>query len=364
MSQDESMVGHGESMAAAVSFAGATLPLRGGDGGAPRGRQGWVKPLGWALAVLAVLAVLTLAALKMSSGSMGQIAGPDSPAIARMHAQAAARSVAAHLPAVSRRVAGEARIGDPIKLEPIVYTVHTGGSLDDVARVFGMPRALLERLNPQVSPTTFLGPGRQVKVYERGLARLGDEEQDPLAYPEVRVPMMDGPGRRVRRRSVSWGTSLTVHHLDKALKAYGAAYPEGPVIIVSDMSRRGGGRLKPHNTHREGRDVDLSYVPVPKHDNGGFLKMKPGIFDVERNWVFLDALLSSGEVKLILMDWRVQKMLVEYAREQGVDAQRLRTLFQYPRERDEEVGVVRHWDGHRDHMHVRFACPEGMERCD
>ncbi|MEL6179469.1 MAG: penicillin-insensitive murein endopeptidase, partial [Myxococcota bacterium] len=177
------------------------------------------------------------------------------------------------------------------------------------------------------------------------------------------IPMPDGPGRRIRRRGRSWGRPNLVVNLDHALNIYAKAYPEGPVVIVSDMSRRHGGRLKPHHTHREGQDVDLSYIPIPKHDNGGFIKMDKLYFDVERNWTFIKAMLDTGEVTLILMDHDLQKLLFEKARSEGIPVPELRRIFQYPRPKEREVAIIRHWDKHDDHMHVRFACHPDRRRC-
>lgn len=175
--------------------------------------------------------------------------------------------------------------------------------------------------------------------------------------------MMDGPGRKIRRRGKSWGRRNLVLNLDKALTAYGRAYPEGPVVIISDMSKRHGGKLPPHHTHREGHDVDLSYVPIPKHDNGGFLMMDERYFDVDRNWTFVKAMLDTNAVVTILMDHSLQELLFKKARSEGIPPKELRRIFQYPRSKEREVGLIRHWDGHRDHMHVRFKCHSDRRAC-
>ncbi len=323
------------------------------------------RALGFLVGALVFGGIVAFVAFKLTGGAMSQIADPDSPAIAKIHAEAAGRSLGYHAPKVATHVASHSRSGSVHRVPQVIYTVHTGGSLKDISRIFGMPLELLKTLNPGVPEDRFLGSGSRVTVHLDGVTVPEPEDKKPLLHPMVGVPMLDGKGRRVRRRSVSWGTALMVKSLDKALNVYGDAYPEGPVVIVSDMSRRGGGRLKPHHTHREGRDVDLSYVPVPKHDNGGFLKMKPGVFDVERNWTFIKAMVDTGQLRLILMDWKIQKMLYKHAKEvEGMDKFELERLFQYPRDREEEVGLIRHWDNHNDHMHVRFACPPSMPNCE
>jgi hypothetical protein len=86
-------------------------------------------------------------------------------------------------------------------------------------------------------------------------------------------------------------------------------------------------------------------------------------FDVDRNWTFVKAMLETGAVVTILMDYTLQELLFKKARSEGIAPQELRRLFQYPRPKDREVGIVRHWEGHRDHMHVRFACHADRKRC-
>jgi hypothetical protein len=54
------------------------------------------------------------------------------------------------------------------------------------------------------------------------------------------------------------------------------------------------------------------------------------------------------------MDYRIQKLLYEYAEKKGVNEDTLDELFQYPRGRGRTHGLIRHWRGHSNHFHVRF----------
>lgn len=320
-----------------------------------------VLPLAGVAAVLLAF-VVGVSLFFAGDGRLGAIADPSSPSVATVHADAAgvgsglallerAQSVAAMEPSKP----GKGPMGQ------VKYTVQTGGTLQDIGRIFGMSVDDLIELNPGATKEQFFGPGKAVVVYEPEVA-LADVEFGTKDRLYAGVPMPDGPGRRVRRRRVSWGTSHAVYHLDKALTAYGKAYPDGPVVIVSDMSRRKGGRLPPHHTHRSGRDVDLSYVPKPDQDNGGFLMMNSWAFDRERNWAFLEALLATGQVELLLMDRSLQKLLVKHL-EDKLSESELRRIFQYPRPSSAEAGIIRHWEGHRDHMHVRLKCAPDQPRC-
>jgi len=54
------------------------------------------------------------------------------------------------------------------------------------------------------------------------------------------------------------------------------------------------------------------------------------------------------------MDYNLQKVLYEYAKKHGTSEDVLDELFQYPRGRGRNHGIVRHWRSHRNHFHVRF----------
>ena len=318
-------------------------------------------PLAGAAVVVAAL-VTGVTLFFAGDGRLGAIADPSSRSVAAVHAEAAGVGAGLTSHGRARNTAAQEPVGPSDgPMETVTYVVQTGGTFEDIGRIFGMPVEALLELNPGTTAEQFHGPGESVIVYEPGVAL------EPIPYGTedklfAGVPMPDGPGRRVRRRRTSWGTSHAVFHLDAALTAYGQAYPEGPVIIVSDLSRREGGRLLPHHAHRTGRDVDISYVPKPDQDNGGFLMMNSWAFDRERNWSFLEALLGTGQVELILMDRNLQRYLVEHL-EDKLPEEELQRLFQVPRPQSEEVGIIRHWDGHRDHMHVRLRCASDQPRC-
>lgn len=321
-------------------------------------RPWWVVSGALTAAVLAF--VLAYSLDWAGEGSLGALVEPSGRAVARLHAQGSGRGLGYEFFARASQVASLAPVQGPA--DGIHYTIQTGGTLHDIARIFSMPLEALKQLNPELPEDRFLGPGSSVCVYRPGvaLAELAPGQADTLY---AGMPLPDGPGRRIRRRSRSWGRPYMVNNLDRALSAYGAAYPQGPVVIVSDMSRREGGKLPPHHTHRDGRDVDLSYIPRPSQDNGGFMKMNKFAFDLDRNWALLRAMLDTGSVELILMDTYLQKLLVEHLEEQGVPKQELRRIFQHPRDARAEVGIIRHWEGHLDHMHVRFSCPPADPDC-
>ncbi len=309
-------------------------------------KSGFGVWIGVAVALLVGAGVFVTSFGAFQSGALGAVIDVEGPEMDKVHARVFARSAAA---AVLEQASKARKKSDK---DGVRYKVRSGGTLADVARVFGMPLDDLKALNPDVSADKFLPANSEVVLYKQGVLEDKEPREEDRLY-EGR-PLLEGPGRKIRRRVNSWGTKTTVEAMDKALRHYGETYPDGPVVIVSDISRRHGGRLAPHHSHRSGRDVDTSYVPVPRHDNGGFLMMKEGLFDVERNWTFISALLATGDVDVALIDYSLQALLYEHAKSKGMSEAELSRIFQYPRDRKAEAGIIRHWDGHRDHMHIRF----------
>jgi murein endopeptidase len=76
-----------------------------------------------------------------------------------------------------------------------------------------------------------------------------------------------------------------------------------------------------------------------------------------------DSAEENGGVYMMFLDYDVQKMLYDWARERGVARGVLRWMFQYPRGRHSLTGLIRHEPGHAAHVHVRFQCPPGDEGC-
>ncbi|MGB1014961.1 MAG: penicillin-insensitive murein endopeptidase, partial [Nannocystaceae bacterium] len=135
--------------------------------------------------------------------------------------------------------------------------------------------------------------------------------------------------------------------------------------LVGNMSARDGGRLKPHSTHQSGRDVDLGYIQKwDGKEELNWRKMGSQNLDAAQTWVLLQTLVATGAVEVVFIDSKLQKLLFDYAREQGVSKERLATWLEYPRRPGTADGVlVQHVAGHDDHLHVRFSCPPSQSRC-
>ncbi len=159
----------------------------------------------------------------------------------------------------------------------------------------------------------------------------------------------------VKRPNLAYGTPRTIRAIKAAVSRYKQRRPKSPRVHIGDISKRGGGRLKPHKSHQKGVDVDIGLVH--KGILAGekrFVAANAQTLDVGRTWALIKAFADTNEVRAIFLDYNVQKTLYEYARHKGVSDETLDELFQYPRGRGRAHGLVRHWRGHRNHFHVRF----------
>ena len=76
--------------------------------------------------------------------------------------------------------------------------------------------------------------------------------------------------------------------------------------------------------------------------------------DLERTWALVEEFIATGEVRCIFLDYQMQKLLYTYAKQHGVSQRKLDEYFQYPRGSGRNHGIIRHWRGHVNHLHVRF----------
>lgn len=140
----------------------------------------------------------------------------------------------------------------------------------------------------------------------------------------------------------------------------------GTVLNVGDLSGEGGGKITGHSSHRTGLDVDLAFfVKNPAksntrefllalHDPNGVAihDNQVGMFDMEKNWTVVEALLTDAEVQVqwIFVSKGLKARLLSY----GLHRQKDLAVL-------EKAAHVLHQPGdsaiHNDHFHVRIYCP-------
>jgi LysM repeat protein len=261
------------------------------------------------------------------------------------------------------------RPGDRIRVCPLIpprerrriaYEVQPGDNLHKIAEAHGLTVREVELMQRgKLRDPNTIHPGQKLVLWQDG------EILPAFRPPPVRKP---GGGRlknavrlpksrhyRVKRPHLSYGTAKTIRLIQTVMSSYRRRHRTGPKINVGDISKRTGGRLPPHLSHRTGRDVDLGYVLQGKDANKvRFAGVRRGNIDLPRTWALVSSFLDTHEVVYIFMDYNVQKWLYDHAKEHGVSQEYLDEVFQYPRGRGRSHGIIRHWKSHRNHFHVRF----------
>lgn len=115
-----------------------------------------------------------------------------------------------------------------------------------------------------------------------------------------------------------WGTPATIRSL-RTLAA--AVKPLGLEIGVGDISFANGGRMPPHGSHRRGTDVDIR--PQRADGRRAPVQITDPNYSRDRTRQVVEALQRDPNLKLILFN-------------------------------DTKIPGVRYYEGHHNHLHVRF----------
>ena len=176
-----------------------------------------------------------------------------------------------------------------------------------------------------------------------------------------------GDGYAIRRPNRAYGATHVVEHLQGAIAGVRAMY-DVHTLAIGDLSAKRGGAISEHNSHQSGRDVDVGFYfqRRPKGYPDGFVVGDATNLDLAATWDLLVAFARTaddrGGVQAIFLDYGVQGLLYEWARDRGVSTKYLDRLFQYPDGRG-AGGLVRHEPHHADHFHIRLQCPPGDAGC-
>ena len=163
-----------------------------------------------------------------------------------------------------------------------------------------------------------------------------------------------GNGIWVRNPKRAYGLKSTLRLFQSAVERVNAKYTKTPALMVGDISFKYGGKMRPHRSHRDGRDIDAGFYFRDGRVRKYFARPRRKTLDVKRTWALFDALVSTGRVEYIFVSYRIQRALYRYALKQGVSKRRLNRLFQWPRHWRKRAGLIRWERGHEDHFHVRF----------
>ncbi len=183
------------------------------------------------------------------------------------------------------------------------------------------------------------------------------------------VKLPTGTGYLIRRPARAFGAAHVVAHLRQAIRAVRGEHRRLHTLAIGDLSQKRGGAISEHRSHQSGRDLDIGFYfkKVPAGYPSSFARATERNLDKAATWDLLVAFARTaddpGGVQAIFVDYDVQGMLYEWARERGVDEGYLDRLFQYPDGKHGGAGLVRHEPHHDDHFHIRFKCPPGDDGC-
>lgn len=174
---------------------------------------------------------------------------------------------------------------------------------------------------------------------------------NPISLPEE-------PYWQIAPSADTFGTAETIEGLQTAVEKVHELFPDTQPVFIGDISDADGGRLKGHQTHQAGRDVDLGF-----YYKGGKSKWfevgTAANLDLPRNWALVRALVTCTDVETILLDTRIQRELYKYALSISEDKVWLDRVFQFSR--GSKDAIIRHVPLHRTHYHVRFYSPVAQE---
>ncbi len=263
--------------------------------------------------------------------------------------------------------------------------VAPGDTLGAIAHRYACPIAAVQRQNQLRSTKIRTGQTIAVPVCGKQPARrvakaippapsesplilgqsLGKPWRGKLARP---TRLAAGKGYLIRRPQRAYGTRRLVDTVRDAVAAVRADHPRLHTLAIGDLSAKRGGAISEHNSHQSGRDVDVGFYfqRRPKGYPDAFVVGDAANLDLAATWDLLVAFARTaddrGGVQAIFLDYGVQGLLYEWARDRGVSTKYLDRLFQYPDGRG-AGGLVRHEPHHADHFHIRLQCPPGDAGC-
>lgn len=254
----------------------------------------------------------------------------------------------------------------------LMYQVIEGDTLGRIARRHDTTVEDLRQRNQLEG--SLIRPGQKLRVAVgregEGRALPGQSVGSP-SEGELQNAMQLPPGRGyyLRRPHRAFGASHTIHHIQRAVAVVRERFPEVHELAIGDISAREGGPLAQHKSHQSGRDADIGlyFKKRPEGYPLSFVRATESTLDIAATWALIEAFADTADsasgVEKIFLNYELQEVIYEWARENGVSERKLEDIFQYPHGQFAQQGIVRHESGHDSHVHVRFKCPRDDEGC-
>jgi penicillin-insensitive murein endopeptidase len=168
-------------------------------------------------------------------------------------------------------------------------------------------------------------------------------------------------------RKHSYGHPSLVKMLYRSSRDIARSAP-GSIMVLGDLSAKGGGPLAGHQSHQSGRDVDIAFYAKDKNGKSVALdhfvafgsngKARDGsglVFDDWRNWLLVQSWLRDRRAGLshIFVSRGLRGRLLRYAESRKSFRKYLpqaKVLLKQPEDST----------AHNDHFHLRIACPKSQ----
>ena len=258
------------------------------------------------------------------------------------------------------------RVGTPIRVCPALpphrpelrwHTVRADDSWVSIATEYEIPVAQLMQANQKIAMQgALIERGQKVAIPLRGEVIPGfpsGEGSERAGVLKNGAPLPPSPYYELKRPWLNFGSAATVQSVQQMAERYWEQ-SAGHRLLLGDLSRPDGGPLTGHRSHQQGRDIDIG-IPLRKGERRDrFVVATASNIDLARTWALVETLLEDPNLAFIFVDMSVQREIYAYAQRQGVSQELLDEVFQYPRKVVQRYGVIRHFKGHVDHLHVRF----------
>lgn len=300
---------------------------------------------------------LSLFALLSASCGVAQAQEVETTQVPRIHEAPIVRPWGATIPYTTR---------PEINLDAVWWSAPRRESLGRLADRWGLPKKALLELNPALDESIRIEQGQRLLVYRHEPGEVSQSVGAPnRGRLEHGAAFPTGEGWVMRSwRPRSYATRQVVTELALSLTEWRERYPDAHPVKLGELSKRGGGRVRPHKSHRTGRDVDIGYVMLEPDDGHRFVAVTDDNMNAAATWGLVQRLLASGTVESIFIADSVQAQLVPFAaqtmtpEEQAATFSVLATDF-----RAKKKATLKAVRGHDDHMHVRFRCSDADSKC-
>lgn len=287
----------------------------------------------------------------------------------------------------------------PPPQQKIIYTVKFGDTWDKIAAAHRVdPDHLRKRWNPKVprafkagqeiviwidpltDPDLLDDPGEQLAKATAGTSAVAPTSVSAASLPLVAIQKgavsVGKPNKgkvinsialpenkklyTIRKPDQSFGSTHALYNLQLAIAQWRQVSGFTGALLIGAISKKGGGRLRPHSSHQSGRDVDIR-LPLKQPDGSA-----DNVNDVDwdATWSLILALVATGEVEYIFLTTDRQKHLLKAAKRAGASKDMIDRILQYPETSGHKNGIVRNQKGHTAHFHVRFNCAANETRCE